>query len=267
MIILQPGPNPGLTNTEYHSETAHLSSSNFKMLLSNPEQFYQEKILGNKPPEGKQAHLVLGSYVHSMVLEPDQVAKEYAFFDGWRKAGPDFKAFLEQNPGKTIISKPQKATGESLARAVNANPTALKLLTGGTAEMSYASRILDVPVKMRADSINVSKGYIVDLKTTSQPTDTDIFKATIQDFRYDLSAALYCQIAHEVYGKVFDFYFIVISKADLGCQVYKASTDTLSKGGADLLKALVLYKKCLKSGIWSLTQPKNCDSLEEIVEV
>lgn len=268
-IILQPGPNPGLTNAEYHSEKAHQSSSNLKLILQNPEQFYQEKVLGNKAPEGEKPHLILGSFVHSLVLEKDQVEREYAFFEGWRKAGADYKAFQELHPGKTILSKPQKQVGENLARAVSANSTALKLLTGGQAELSYSGSILDVPVKMRADYINIEQGYIADIKTTSHPTDTDIFKATVGEFRYDLSAALYCQIAHDWHHKVFDFYFIVISKADLGCQVYKASTATLSRGAADVLKALVLYKKCSASGIWSLTQPQNCASLEsqEIIEV
>jgi hypothetical protein len=268
MTLLVPGENPGLTNIEYHSEKLHLSSSNLKMLLENPAKFYQEKMLGNKPEEAPKPHYILGSFVHTLVLEPELVAKEYAFFEGWRKAGKDYQEFLLANPGKTVISKPQRNVGENLARATQSNKHLPGLLQGGVAELSLASHILDVPVKMRADYINKDRAFILDLKTTAQPTDVDIFRTTVKEFSYDLSAALYCQIAAQVYGKVFDFYWAVISKDDLGCAVYKASSATLSKGAGDVLGAIVKYKKCVKSGIWDLnSKPVNDSVNEDIVEI
>lgn len=267
-VQLKIGENAGLTNAQYHSERDHLSSSNLKDLLKDPAKFYQEKVLGNKPPEEEKPHLLLGSYVHSLVLEPDQVAQEYAFFEGWRKAGADYKQFLAENPGKVVLSKPQADTGQRLANSVKANPHAIRLLSGGVPELSLASKILDVSVKARTDYINIEQGYIFDLKTTSHPTDHEAFKQTVRDYRYDLSAALYCQIAHDTYGKVFEFYFGVISKADLGCAVYKASSATLSTGAADVIKALVIYKKCKETGIWDLTSlGKSAIVDDEILEV
>lgn len=268
-IVLKPGENPGLTNTEYHSEKAHLSSSNLKDLLTDPQKFYEEKILGKKRATSDQPQLVIGSLTHSLVLEPETVEKEYAFFDGWKKQGILYQKCKEENPNKEIISKPQRNVAERLARAVTASKTAKSLFANGVPELSLASRILNVPVKCRADYLNVPAGYIADLKTTSQISDVDAFKQTMEQYRYDLSAALYCQIAHDVYGKVFDFYFVVVSKADMGCMVYKASSATLSKGASDMIKSLVLYKKCKEAGTWDLTVLNKPATLlsEEILEV
>lgn len=75
------------TNEEYHGEKNHLSSSNFKMLLNDPEEFYKHKILG-EPKEisnRTQAAFDEGSYAHSLILEPHMIEQEYVFFDGWRK--------------------------------------------------------------------------------------------------------------------------------------------------------------------------------------
>lgn len=249
MITLQPGVNRGLTNAEYHSERDHLSSSNLKLLLQSPAEFYNQKILGQKVVQ-QSAALDLGSYVHTLVLEPDQVAAEYAMYEGWRKQGPDFEAFRQQNPGKTYISQPQRHNGQRLANTVKACPAALQLLTGGEAELSLATSMFDVPVKMRADYINEAQSYIVDLKTTRWPSGPDTFRRTVSELGYELSAALYCDIAYRVYGKVFEYYWAVISKADYECQVYKASTHTLSQGSAMVNKALITYKKCLQSNNW-----------------
>lgn len=268
-VTLLPGENPGLTNAQYHSEKVHLSSSNLKDLLKDPQKFYEEKILGKKQPTSDKPQLILGSYVHSLILEPETVENEYCYFDGWKKQGALYQKCKEDNPTKTIISKPQRNVGERMARTIKANKHALALLQNGVAELSLASKILNVPVKCRADYLNINQGYIADIKTTSQVTDLEAFKETVWHYRYDLSAALYCQIAHDIYGKVFDFYFIVISKADMGCAVYKASSATLSKGASDVIKSLVIYRKCMEAQKWDLTVGNKSGILqsEEIEEV
>jgi len=119
--------------------------------------------------------------------------------------------------------------------------------------------MFDVPVKMRADYINIEQGYIVDVKTTRWPSGVDVFRRVVKELGYELSAALYCDIAYRVYGKVFDFYWAVLSKSDYDCQVYKASTHTLSEGSALVNKSLITYKKCLQSGKWP-------DSIDQVAQ-
>jgi len=251
----------------YHSNRTHISSSNIKQLLKSPEQFYTEWVLGQKPPEKENPNFSEGKMVHSLILEPEKMS-QYAIYPGLRKAGAAFEAFEAANPHKTILSAAQVRRCEELYKAYAKMPVATVMLRNGFAEHTMLANILDVPIKTRADFINIDAGYIVDVKTTAAPTDIDVFRATVTQYSYELSAALYCEAARENYGKLFDFYWLVLSKQDGQCAIYKASSDTLSLGAAMYTQGLVLYKKCLKSGIWSLNQPAESFSSDyEILEV
>jgi hypothetical protein len=236
--------------------------------LRSVEQFYDEKILGNKVNDSR-AVFDEGSYVHSLILEPQKIAEEYAFFDGWRKQGAAWDTFLAENSGKIILSTPQKHRCDELLKAYNRRDVAKELIKGGESEHTICGSLLDVPVKSRFDYVNVDKGYIVDVKTTGYPADLEIFKSTIKDFGYELSAALYTEIAKQYYGKSFDFYFIVLSKSEFICEVFKASEATLNVGRTMVYKALKKYKLCLESGVWKdeANLKKDIKSNYEILEV
>lgn len=267
--MLKDGIN-NVTNKEYHSDKVYLSSSNLKMILKNPAQFYDEKILGNKVPD-ERAVFDEGSYTHSLILEPEKIAEEYAFFEGFRKQGKEWEAFKEENKGKTLLSAPQKHRCHDLLDAYNRRPEAINFISGGLVEHTLCGKLLDVPVKVRFDYINIEKGYIADIKTTGYPADIDIFKNTVKDFGYELSAALYSEVAKQFYKKSFDFYFIVLSKPERVCDVYKASETTLNTGKVMVYKALKKYKTCLETGIWEDSELKKSAELKksnyEILEV
>lgn len=254
----------GSNDVDYHADRTRLSSSNLKMLLKDPEKFYIERILNQKPEEEERSYFSEGKFLHSLVLEPDKVS-QYAIFPGLRKSGKVWEDFKAENKGKTILSAPQVNRCEVLYKNYSLTKVAVELIQGGFAEHTMLGEILDVPVKVRADYINVDKGYIVDLKTSSSSTDIELFRHTIAEYRYDLSAAMYCQVALETYKKLFDYYFIVVSKEDGGVAVYKASSDTLSKGAGLMLQAIVKYKKGMETGKWIEQSPIILS--EEILEV
>lgn len=266
--MLKVGEN-NVTNREYHADKTYFSSSSLKLLITDLEKFYQEKILGIKPEEEEKSVFSEGSYVHSLILEPEKIAQEYALFDGWRKQGKEFEAFKEANAGKIILSKPQQHRCEGWANAIKRRREAMELLKGGAAEYTLCSTLMDIPVKIRCDYINVDKGYIADIKTTGQAADVDVFKQTVRDFYYHLSAALYCEVAEQVHQKPFDFYFIVVSKPENVCDVYKLSKASRSTGHSFLIHAIKKYKQCMETGIWSnLELQKVIDTSDyEIAEV
>ena len=242
-----------MSKDNYHTDISTLSSSMLKTILEDPAKFKREYIDGQRK-DGGAAHFVEGSYVHSLILEPHKTDLEFIIYDGFVKRGGAFDAFSSANGDKTILSVPQKHRCMELLKAYNARPEAVALITGGEAEHTIQGKILDVPVKCRADYINADQGYIVDVKTTAELSGPEMFGYTIQRFQYDLSASLYCQIAADHYGKLFDFYWVVISKQDQQCHIYKASTQTLSQGTAKYTEALVMYKKCSTSGVWTRKQ-------------
>jgi hypothetical protein len=257
-----------MSNLEYHADKSHLSSSSLKLLLKDPAAFYTQYILGERNNEEKDVFSE-GSFVHALILEPHTVEQGFAVYPGMRKSGTAWETFKQENPNKILLSTPQVLRCQKLAQKYAAMPIAVSLVSGGFAEHSLVGSVLDVKVKMRADYINIDKGYIADVKTTSMPGDLELFRQTCTSYAYDLSAALYCEIAYQNFGKLFDFYFIVLSKADGSCHVYKASSKSLSDGAAKVIQAVVLYKKCTASNVWSLESPKAIfDTKEyEIMEV
>lgn len=258
----------GSSNADYHANKSHLSSTQLKTLLKNPEQFYVEYILGQRENVEKDA-FVEGTLVHALILEPHKIMEEYAIYPGLRKHGKAWEEFKETHKSKIVISAAQMLRAEKLAKAHRALPAALNLIEGTLPEHNMIAEILGVPVKARADAINIDKGYIVDVKTTSMPSDIEFFKNTVIDYGYQLSASLYIEIAKQTYKKPFDFYWVVLSKSDNECHVYKASQHKLSEGTALYTKALLLYKRCLETGVWAHEYKKDTIVSEEyeILEV
>ena len=257
-----------LSNDKYHAEKKHLSSSNLKMLLKDTDKFYKDKILGEGEPL-KGAFLDEGNYAHTLILEPHMVDEEYLFFEGNRKAGKAWKEFeaKHKDSAKIILSAAQKVKVENWVESFKKRPEAVDLIAGADNEFSLFSEMLGTPLKVRADVINIEKGFIADIKTTASDPDVDTFRFTVEQYGYDLSAALYVDMFSRRYEKPFDFYFIVLGKRTQTCEVYKASDLTLGKGRKKILTAIKLYKSCIKSGKWSSEQEVKPITDYEILEV
>lgn len=269
---LKLGLNEGVSNADYHADREYLSSSAFKLILKSAKDFEKKYILETPEEEQKENPAFSeGSLVHSYILEPELVDEEYAFFPGFRKQGLEFQKFRSENEGKTIISASQKARCLKCVENYNTNDAAKALVTGGFPEHTLTGTLSDIKVKVRADYINVDKGYIADVKTTAWESDQATFRDTMLRYNYELSAALYCEIAKQYYGKEFDFYFIVLSKKDPTCDVFKLSEKSYDKGYKNLMTAAKKYKQCKESGIWLDERDKVQESLEnseyEILEV
>jgi hypothetical protein len=241
-----------ISNSDYHGDKGYLSSSTLKLLLKDRQKFYDQVFKGIKPEYSKSTLSAFdeGSFTHTMILEPHLRDKEYAFFPEFRKQGKEWEEFKENNPDKILISKPQLKRVEKLLEAYKGRPEAVKLIKNGFPEHTVAGEIMGIPCKARADFINVEEGYIVDVKTTAREANLETFKFTCADYGYYFSAAMYCELFKQEYDKEFDFYFIVLSKKDYNCEVFKLSQDSKDLGKNLLIKSINLYKLCKETGNW-----------------
>lgn len=261
------------TNAEYHADRKYLSSSVLKSLHKSLDTYYHEYILGEKKEISAttQATFDLGSLVHSYILEPHLVNNEYNFFKGFRKAGPEYQEFImNAKNGKPIISAPQNHLAKELLAAFQKHPAAKQLIEGGFSEQTICGTLHGVPIKTRYDYINADKGYIADVKTTSYSSDLESFKMTVDSLMYHLSGALYCAMAEQFYGKKFDFYFIVLSKKDKTCDVYKMSDETMEAGKRIVQQACAKYVTAKQTNVWTeLKEPAKLVDMDdyEILEV
>lgn len=250
MFKLNLGINE-VSNADYHKDVEFLSSSDYKLLLTDVAEFYKKKYMTVEAQE-EQEHFSFGSYIHSLILEPHITDSEFVVYPGLIKRGKEFEAFKKlQDPKKIILNKGQFESAKRIMKGYNARPEAVSLIKNGLSEHTVCHMFNDVPTKVRADFINVEAGYIVDVKTTAYEADLDNFKMTAQHWDYPLSAALYTTIMEQFYKKEFKFYWLVLSKKDGNCELYEMSTETRQIGDRKIAKAQKIYKKCLESGTWT----------------
>lgn len=251
-FTLQPGLNH-CSNADYHADRRYISSSGLKEVYKDLEAYHRHYVLGvPKLGPGNQNALDEGSLTHTLILEPDQIDKEYAFFKGGLKRGSEWEAFKANAPaGKTLISYPQKVRCEAYAKSCLSNPHARELLQGGEPELTLCGELSGISVKTRFDYINYDKGYIADVKTTSHESGADFFKLACEQYMYFLSSALYMAVASEFYKKPFEFYFIVISKSSQRTDVYKLSQKSFTEGNLQLKEACAILNQARKTNVWT----------------
>jgi hypothetical protein len=260
-----------LPNKDYHGDREYLSSSGLKLLLKDPKEFHKKYIL-NQDERKESNAFDEGSYAHSLILEPHKIEEEYRFFPGFSKRGKEWDEFKESHKGFYILSKAQKVRTEDLVQGYHNNEVAKTLMIGTDKELTCLVEIDGVKIKVRADAIHLDAGYIVDVKTTGFSAEHGSFKMTIKQFGYDLSAALYSMAFSKHLNKPFDFYFLVLSKQDGACEVFKTSRETMENGMAQVREAIRLYKKYTENG-WNFddksitSQPEALDVKYEILEV
>lgn len=243
-----------VSNEIYHADRKYLSSSVLKTVLESLDKYHNDYILGNKAATASstQNNFDVGTLVHSMILEPHTVVTDFNFYKGFRKAGSEFDTFLANciNPKLPIISVNQHKQAADMLEAFNRLNAAKNLITNGAAEQTICGTLHGVPIKTRYDWINEKEGYIADVKTTGYGSDLESFKATCENFKYGLSAALYTSMAEQFYGRKFDFYYIVLSKRDKTCDVYKTSTQTMAAGKSKVKQACEKYLQAKLTNVW-----------------
>jgi len=251
-----------LSNSEYHGERSHYSSSQLKMAVSDIEAFHRLYVLGEKKNVSIPA-FDIGQYYHTAILEPEKLGEECAIFTGKMRRGKDWDAFKVKHEGKAIITNSEYAKAQTLIESTQNNEIVKWLMQSGEAELSCFSRLGGLDIKVRADWIDLERGFLMDLKSTTGNTREKFkIQKKIAEYDYDLSAALYVDAFNAALGKevIKDFYWPFATKDSeyANCTVYRATKANLAVGRAKYTKALQLIKKYEKAG-WVF-----CD---EIVDV
>jgi len=259
--MLEPGAYEKLSNEAYHGDKRYYSSSSLKVLLENPYLFYKKYIARTEGFKSVgSAAMDLGSYVHSIILEPHKTDSEFSVYDG-RKSGPEWRLFQENNKKKIIINQKAKELGDKLKIAVSKHKAVSELLQGGHAEYSFLGELMGEKIKVRADYINIEKNYILDIKTTAKPLTREALMGSIANLHYDLSAALYADTFKQINNvSKLDFYFVFVNTKDtFDVEVFKSSDMLLNNGRRKYRKAIRILKESLKSGIWKSEEVEEID--------
>ncbi len=283
------GLNPPISNALYHSDRVYKSSSVLKSMYKDIGAYHLEYELGIREEKKESPALAEGSLTHTFILEPHTFNQDFVVYPGFDKREANYKVWKSQLGSDTriIISASQLAKVKGWVKAFEQHPIAKNYVTGGEPEQTITA-LYDVVtgsvsfnendenentvrLKVRFDYVNEAEGYISDVKTTKEPAGPECFTESAFNensrypLMYDLSAALYLLVAEAYYKRRLDFYFLVISKQDVACDVYKLSGARRAAGLSKVNMALRKYLKARQSGVWKETEAAK--PALEIVEI
>lgn len=138
------------------------------------------------------------------------------------------------------------------------------LFTQGEAEETLCGTIDGVKIKTRFD-YRQDGVRISDVKTTSKIIENKgDAEQVCKDFGYDVSAALYVDMAKKYTGKDHEFLFVFFSKDSRSVKkitVFKASEQMLEKGRQKYKEAIKLLKAGRKTGNYFIKDLEEVDSI------
>lgn len=219
-MSIKEGLHFDLPNDDYHALTDWYSSTQLKKAL--PERYKEG---------GSQEALDFGTFVHIVVLEPDNLSN-YVVLNAAAIAGDNpktgrpydsptmtarykaAKAEAEQD-GKAVISQEDWDTAHQMREAITRHDIARELLFEGEGAAEESAFITDANgVRLKARFDRRIPGAVVDLKTTSAKPGADSLARTIADYGYDLSAAHYLAVTDLLDLDVQGFTWVFVDKSD-----------------------------------------------------
>lgn len=227
-----------MSNEEYHAHKA-LGSSNLKQLLKSPYKFFN----GIKINQTKA--MAIGSLVHAMVLEPNEVAKLFAVMPEYNLRTNDGRfakvEFEKENFGKTVIEKKDYELAINCANAIRniAHP----FLKDGVAERAFFGELDGVDVKCKPDFYSESMGLVVDLKVVEDASPDGFAKQSAQ-YGYYLQQALYNHVLRCNGKQVEKFLFVAVEKeAPHLIGIYELDYVAEEFGMNEAKRAIEIYKR------------------------
>lgn len=206
--VLAPHP-VGLvdcTNEQYHRGPGISKSHLDKVASKSLRHYWHHYLNPDREPEEPTPAKVLGTAIHSIILEPDTWVTGYAInpgIDRRSNAGKaEYAAFLEENKGKTIITDEQAQACYAIRDAVHNHPLASGLLQGGKAEQTvYAiDKETGELIKCRMDYLPDNGSMIVDVKSTDDASPSGFGKSAA-NYRYPVQTAWYHHVCDEAFGE------------------------------------------------------------------
>lgn len=241
-----------MTEQEYRQHPAISRSDLFK-IKESPEKFKYH--MDN--PESPTPSLVFGQLFHAMALQPETVDEQFAIDPKINKrsnAGKDeWKAFLEANKGKTIITDDMYQLATEMCKALYANEAARKLLDGEKEKpFFWIDELTGEECKCRTDVITKigNLNIIVDIKS-AESAATESFTKDAVKYGYDFQSAMYKTGVEKNTGKEYIFVFIVVEKKTPYAINILQADELFIRRGYDIFRELIgIYHDCKQTGNW-----------------
>ncbi len=203
-------------------------------------------------PREDTAAMLLGRLVHCAVLEPDELPKRWAVWNGARR-GNAWVEFAEATVANGVETCTEAEYEKALAirDAVRGHVAALPLLYGGKAEVvkTWTDPSTGVPCKARLDYL-IGQHTLVELKTTRDIGPRE-FARTCAYLSYHGQLAFYARALSDKPEKYVKAYVIAVeSEPPHDVCVYEPDEDFMWAGDELVSELLAKLKQCERTGQW-----------------
>src|SRR6185312_349797 len=245
-----------IPNEDYHRCNG-ISRSGISTLKISPLHFWDRYINPDKPPHKSSPYMLLGSVVHTLILEPDLFDEQYMVVkkvNGATKEGKAYKAEIEAIIGdKTAIDEELFEKAMTMVTSVENHEKSMRVLENALIERSiyWIDVESELLCKTRPDIWNDNLKILADLKTSGSPTPIDFaYEALKGD--YHIQAAMQIDGVYDRTGQIIeDFCFIVIPNERPFCPyVYHMPPAMIDRGRREYKDALKVAKKCFQLNKW-----------------
>lgn len=200
-----------------------LSNSDIRALLNDPLNF-KKPIVGNP-------NLIKGGYFHTLVLEPEKLER-YKIIDASTR---NTKIYKDLSGGEMCLLQKEADELALLRDKLMANNVCRELIQDIDVEYEVPGiiQLEDEWWKLKADIVNNTQSFVVDLKTTS---NLDKFKYSAREYNYDSQAYIYSSYFKK------DMIFVVVDKQTHKIGIFDCSPEFLERGKEKVQRAVEQYR-------------------------
>lgn len=261
MIIRTAEMTPGIyydiSNEDYHAGDG-VSKSQLDMVAKNPALLKWVKAAPED--EEKKSALDMGTALHCLLLEPEEFDKRFiiapVFNRRTTQGKADEEAFLKDvsRQGMTVMTAEEGRKLGLMRESAMAHPAARWMLEAPgycEASMYWNDDETGELCRIRPDKWLNEHNVIVDVKKVA---DMERFARHIEEFRYHVQNAMYCEGAQKVTGEVHGFFFLAVSESiDCGrypVRVFELDAPDVDTGMVLFRRDLNTYHQCRLSDEW-----------------
>ena len=219
----------------------------------------------------------MGSGTHCLLLEPDQFEKRFCVMPDFHLSEHNYrkpkykdepmedrrsdskgttyvensvKAFVKDNPGKTIIGRTQYDQCLRAIESIWDRPKMRELVESSMKEVTVYGEICGVPCKSRLDLLNGGERIIGDLKNSASVHKRD-FGRVFMRLRYDFKLAFYRDMVRQNIGDPKSVQLICQElSGDFDNTLVPVPREVLDNAWGKVVEVMMRYKQCLETNWW-----------------
>jgi exodeoxyribonuclease VIII len=236
-----------MNSHDYHALRAVSSHCLIEMYQRSPLHCWSRYIDKQRQRSSGTSATRLGSLVHTLVLEPQNLERDFEITDRPRRSYADktFHALVEAT-GRQCVNARLMRQAQAMADAVRQHDEAVALLDGQAEHTFIIERGPDLlPLKGRLDMWREHQRHVVEFKTTLDASPS-AFARTLQRYCYHLSAAFYLHLS----GATRHSFIVAETQPPHAVALYHTRQTLLDEGQQLWQNALELFDRCWTADHW-----------------